>query len=75
MSAYTQVAVDIDGAVGTVTLNRPDKLNAFTVEMVEELKLALAQLAGASAVRCIVLTGAGRAFCAGADVGLLKSLI
>ena len=75
MSAYSQIAVDIDGAVGTVTLNRPDKLNAFTVDMVQELKEALGALAGASAVRVIVLTGAGRAFCAGADVGLLKDLI
>jgi len=75
MSAYTQIAVDIDGAVGTVTLNRPDKLNAFTVDMVEELRSALGQLAAAQAVRVIVLTGAGRAFCAGADVGLLRSLI
>jgi len=75
MSAYTQIAVDIDGAVGTVTLNRPDKLNAFTVDMVEELRSALGQLAAAQAVRVIVLTGAGRAFCAGADVGLLRLLI
>jgi len=75
MSALTQVAVETDGPVGTVTLNRPDKLNAFTVEMVEELKQALGQLAGSADVRCIVLTGAGRAFCAGADVGLLRGLI
>ena len=75
MSAYTQIAVDIDGAVGTVTLNRPEKLNAFTVEMVEELRMALGQLAAAQAVRVIVLTGAGRAFCAGADVGLLRALV
>jgi len=75
MTSYTQVAVEVDGAVGTVTLNRPDKLNSFTVEMVEELKDALTMLAGSAAVRVIVLTGAGRAFCAGADVGLLRSLI
>jgi 2-(1,2-epoxy-1,2-dihydrophenyl)acetyl-CoA isomerase len=75
MSAYTQVAVSIDGPVGTVTLNRPDKLNAFTIEMVEELQAALGLLAGSPAVRAIVLTGAGRAFCAGADVGLLQRLI
>ena len=75
MTAYSQIAVTIDGAVGTVTLNRPDKLNAFTVDMVQELKDALAMLAGSSAVRAIVLTGAGRAFCAGADVGLLRQMI
>ncbi len=75
MSAFELVAVAIDGAVGTVTLNRPEKLNAFTVDMVQELCAALGQLAGSAAVRCIVLTGAGRAFCAGADVGLLRSLV
>lgn len=75
MSGFDLVTVAIDGAVGTVTLNRPDKLNAFTIEMVEELREALERLAGAAAVRAIVLTGSGRAFCAGADVGLLRELI
>ena len=75
MSAYEQVAVNIDGAVGTITLDRPDKLNAFTIEMVEELQEALRALSASATVRVIVLTGAGRAFCAGADVGLLKRLI
>jgi 2-(1,2-epoxy-1,2-dihydrophenyl)acetyl-CoA isomerase len=68
------VLTAIEGQVGTVTLNRPDKLNALTVEMVTELRETLAALAGNEAVRCIVLTGAGRAFCAGADIGLLKEL-
>jgi 2-(1,2-epoxy-1,2-dihydrophenyl)acetyl-CoA isomerase len=75
VTAYDLIAVAIDGAVGTVTLNRPDKLNAFTVEMVQELSEALERLAQAEAVRAIVLTGAGRAFCAGADVHLLKDLV
>jgi 2-(1,2-epoxy-1,2-dihydrophenyl)acetyl-CoA isomerase len=75
VAAYTQIAVAIEGPVGTITLDRADKLNAFTVEMVEELKAALALLAGTESVRVIVLTGAGRAFCAGADVGLLRRLI
>ncbi len=69
------IAVAIDGPVGTVTLNRPDKLNALTADMVGELAEALTTLAGTQAVRAIVVTGAGRAFCAGADVGLLRSLI
>jgi 2-(1,2-epoxy-1,2-dihydrophenyl)acetyl-CoA isomerase len=75
MSSYSQIAVTVDGPVGTVTLSRPDRLNAFTVDMVQELKDALDMLAGSAAVRVIVVTGAGRAFCAGADVGLLRSLI
>jgi 2-(1,2-epoxy-1,2-dihydrophenyl)acetyl-CoA isomerase len=72
--AFTTVAVSFDGPVGTITLNRPEKLNAFTVEMAAELTDALAMVAGSAAVRCIVLTGAGRAFCAGADVALLKQI-
>ena len=72
--AFTAIAVDFDGPVGTITLNRPDKLNAFTVEMVDELLDALRMVSGSTAVRCIVLTGAGRAFCAGADVGVLKDV-
>ena len=58
-----------------LTLNRPDKLNAFTVGMVQELGDAVTMLAAADAVRVIVITGAGRAFCSGADVTLLKELI
>jgi len=75
VTSFDQIAVAVDGAVGTITLNRPDKLNAFTVEMVRELSEALTTLGRAEAVRAIVLTGAGRAFCAGADVGLLRELI
>ncbi len=73
--AYSLVEVRVEGAVGTVTLNRPAKLNALTVEMVGELAEAVKLLAGSEAVRAIVLTGAGTAFCAGADVNLLKALM
>jgi 2-(1,2-epoxy-1,2-dihydrophenyl)acetyl-CoA isomerase len=65
----------MEGPVGTIVLSRPDKLNAFTVAMVGELGDALAMLAAAEAVRVMVITGAGRAFCAGADVTLLRDLI
>ncbi|MDO8667000.1 MAG: enoyl-CoA hydratase-related protein, partial [Gemmatimonadales bacterium] len=67
--AFSTVAVSIEAHVGTITLNRPDQLNALTVEMVDELADALRMLAGAESVRVIVITGAGRAFCAGADLG------
>lgn len=73
--AFGTVAVSVDGHVGTLTLNRPDQLNAFTVEMVDECADALTMLSGSSVVRCIVITGAGRAFCAGADVGTLKAIL
>jgi 2-(1,2-epoxy-1,2-dihydrophenyl)acetyl-CoA isomerase len=71
---FATVAVGIEAGVGTVMLNRPDKLNALTIEMAAELEDALAMLAGSDEVRCIVLTGAGKAFCAGADLGLLNDL-
>jgi 2-(1,2-epoxy-1,2-dihydrophenyl)acetyl-CoA isomerase len=72
--SFESVAVAIDAHVATVTLNRPDTLNAFTVGMVDELCDALRLVTGSTAVRCVVLTGAGRAFCAGADLGVLQDI-
>jgi enoyl-CoA hydratase/carnithine racemase len=59
--------LDADG-VGTLTLDRPDALNAFTVTMAAELERAFRAFATDDAVRAIVVTGAGRAFCAGMDL-------
>jgi len=73
-TARSSVLVAIRDGVGTITLNRPDKMNALTVAMMAELLETLRSTAANDQVRCIVLTGAGKAFCAGADVGLLKSL-
>jgi 2-(1,2-epoxy-1,2-dihydrophenyl)acetyl-CoA isomerase len=68
------VAVAAADGVATITLNRPAQLNALTVEMVAELRAALETLAADRSVGCIVLTGAGRAFCAGADIGVLRDI-
>jgi 2-(1,2-epoxy-1,2-dihydrophenyl)acetyl-CoA isomerase len=57
-----------DGAVATVTLNRPDKLNALTEEMYGRLIEVFAELARDDSVRAVILTGAGRGFCSGSDV-------
>jgi 2-(1,2-epoxy-1,2-dihydrophenyl)acetyl-CoA isomerase len=54
--------------MATITLNRPDKLNAFTVGMLESFNSALSRAADDDAVRAVLLTGAGRAFCAGQDL-------
>jgi 2-(1,2-epoxy-1,2-dihydrophenyl)acetyl-CoA isomerase len=62
------VDLKIDGAVATIVLNRPEKLNALTVEMRESLSEMLVRLRWDDAVRAIVITGAGRAFCSGADI-------
>jgi 2-(1,2-epoxy-1,2-dihydrophenyl)acetyl-CoA isomerase len=62
------------GHVTTITLNRPDKLNAFSGTMREDLLAALQAAEGNAACRVIVLTGAGRAFCAGGDVEYMSGL-
>jgi 2-(1,2-epoxy-1,2-dihydrophenyl)acetyl-CoA isomerase len=69
------VFVEIAEHIGTITLNRPEKLNALNLEMVEELTEAMKMLSASRNVRVIVLTGAGRAFCAGADIGLLQRIV
>jgi 2-(1,2-epoxy-1,2-dihydrophenyl)acetyl-CoA isomerase len=63
------ILLDITEAVATVTLNRPDKLNAFNESMHGELARALDQIESDETVRAVLLTGAGRAFCAGQDLG------
>jgi 2-(1,2-epoxy-1,2-dihydrophenyl)acetyl-CoA isomerase len=62
------VELDTEAGVATVTLNRPDALNALTVPMKEALLAALRRLEREKAIRALVLTGAGRAFCAGQDL-------
>lgn len=62
------VLYERSGAVCTITLNRPQALNSFTRQMHEQLRSALCQAADDREVRCVVLTGAGRAFCSGQDL-------
>ena len=63
--AYETIDFKADGAIARITLNRPDRLNSFTAHMHEELRDALANLGDA---RVVILTGAGRGFCAGQDL-------
>ncbi|MFC0284734.1 enoyl-CoA hydratase-related protein [Camelimonas abortus] len=65
---YTQILCEQDGPVMVITLNRPEKLNAYTGVMGAELAGAFRQADADDSVRAVVVTGAGRAFCAGADV-------
>ncbi len=65
MPAYETILYAVDTGIARLTLNRPDRLNSFTVQMHEEVADALARLGGA---RCLILTGAGRGFCAGQDL-------
>lgn len=70
---YDTLSLDTDGrGVATLTLNRPDKHNAMSARMLEELTLAAHSLAADDAVRVVVLTGAGKSFCAGGDLGWMR---
>lgn len=64
----TSILLQRDGAVARLILNRPDKLNSLTLGMLAELSAALTDLDSDDAVRAVVLTGAGRGFCAGQDL-------
>ncbi|HYM31036.1 MAG TPA: 2-(1,2-epoxy-1,2-dihydrophenyl)acetyl-CoA isomerase PaaG [Candidatus Cybelea sp.] len=66
--AYETILLDIKEGVATLTLNRPDRLNAFTDQMHADLRAALDAVQKGGNVRCLLLTGAGRGFCAGADL-------
>ncbi|HJV03866.1 MAG TPA: enoyl-CoA hydratase-related protein [Actinomycetota bacterium] len=66
--AYEQIAFEPDGAVARITLNRPDKLNALTAVMSDELVDALGRVEREDGLRAVLLTGAGRGFCAGQDL-------
>ena len=65
---YTQILYDVDDRIATITLNRPDQLNAFTTRMMRELIDAFDRIDGDDDVRAVIVTGAGRGFCAGADL-------
>src|SRR5215207_3306264 len=64
--------IEVDGQVGTLTLNRPDALNAMSPELIGELTTAAAWLADRAPIRALIITGAGRAFCSGGDVNWFK---
>jgi 2-(1,2-epoxy-1,2-dihydrophenyl)acetyl-CoA isomerase len=68
MSDGETVRLELDGPIATITLHRPEALNALTVPMKVELRRALGTVARDRAIRAVVLTGAGRAFCAGQDL-------
>jgi 2-(1,2-epoxy-1,2-dihydrophenyl)acetyl-CoA isomerase len=65
---YATILLDIDGPVATLTLNRPHRRNALTIQMDEELEDALARITRDNALRAVIITGAGSGFCSGADL-------
>ncbi|NIM51503.1 MAG: 2-(1,2-epoxy-1,2-dihydrophenyl)acetyl-CoA isomerase [Gemmatimonadales bacterium] len=75
MSGFQHVLVSRHNGLGTITLNRPEKLNAFAGLMRQELATAVRQVADSDDIRVVVITGAGRAFCAGADVAYMREVL
>lgn len=71
---YKEIQFDVADWIATITLNRPDKLNAWTITMEREYRHAMCQAEDREDVRVIIVTGAGRGFCAGADMSLLTSV-
>ena len=66
--SYSTIEFDINDAIARIVLNRPDVLNALNLPLVRELRQAIETVRDDDAVRCLLLTGNGRGFCAGADL-------
>src|ERR1700740_3524347 len=72
--SYSTIQLAYDSGVATITLNRPEKRNAISYELIEDLLAALEEVAESSAL-VMILTGAGKAFCSGMDLENLKALV
>ncbi len=66
---FQEILYDVDGPVATITMHRPDRMNAFTIRMQREMVEAFELTDADDAVRAVIVTGSGRGFCAGADLG------
>ena len=73
MHPYSTVTLAYDGSVATVMLNRPEKRNAISYELIDDVLRALAEVESSSA-QILIVTGAGKAFCSGMDLGNLRSI-
>jgi enoyl-CoA hydratase/carnithine racemase len=69
-----EILYDVSDRIATITMNRPDRLNAYTPSMGEQMRAAMRRAADDPGVRVIVLTGAGKGFCAGADMNNLNTI-
>ena len=71
--AYTQIALDVSDGIATLTMDRPEALNAFTGTMMHEMIAAFDEIDARDEIRVVIVTGRGRAFCAGADLSAGRS--
>ena len=71
---YQQILYDAAGGIATITLNRPEKLNAWTMRLGAEVRHAAFRADRDETVRVIVVTGAGKGYCAGADMNMLQGI-
>ncbi len=71
--AYSDILYGVDESVATITLNRPDRLNAWSRDMEGDVRSAMDVAGADKSVRVIIVTGAGRGFCAGADMSMLSA--
>lgn len=74
ISEYTTLKYVVDGAIATITLDRPEKRNAISSAMIEELLATLSAAEADPAVRVVIITGAGKAFCSGMDLETLQTI-
>ena len=72
---YQTVILSVDGAVATITLNRPEALNALSPELVRDFSQAAREVELQPEVKALVIRGAGRAFCTGADLGTISGYL
>jgi 2-(1,2-epoxy-1,2-dihydrophenyl)acetyl-CoA isomerase len=75
MTSGERIAVERDGTIGWIRINRPERLNALNGTMREQILAALQQLEADQEVRCVIITGAGRAFSTGGDVAVMAELL
>ena len=68
MADYKTIELSVKDSAAVLTLNRPDRLNSFTVEMHKEMQAALTEIETDSSIRALLLTGSGKGFCAGQDL-------
>ena len=71
-TSYTTIRLDCKGAIATLTIDRPESLNALSRKVLEELEQALHEVASNTEIRVLLLTGEGRAFVAGADIAEMR---